>query len=177
MKCKDHQTINAFPKDSKVVSGSLTIPEMNYRQQQLVYRNKIIHSTSDWLMPFSPSTSASWKNMQSYNSHTTKFKEWAAEEGKKHTALFPLKEIQRWEMLALQRLCMCLCILVCIFHLSQLYMEITVLCGLHGSAAYSVWFRGLWGQTERQTDSNTNSEAPLMYWGASRGPQRENERV
>lgn len=112
-------------------------------------------STSGWLMQFSPSVSASWVNMQSCNRHTAKFKQWAAEEGervsKTYSALVPLKETELWEMLGLWG-CVCACVYLCEhFHLSQLYMEISVLCGLHGTAGYSEWFRGPLG-----SDGKTN---------------------
>lgn len=78
-----------------------------------------------------------------------------------HTALVPLKETELTSKAVY--------VLVCTreYFPSQLYMEITVLCGLHATAGYSACLTGPLG-----SDSNTNTPDPLTRCGATRVPCR-----
>lgn len=133
-------------------------------------------SSSGWWLLFSPSTSCE-KNMQSNsNRRTTQFRQRAAaqhstaaaaqqqqqrENVSQHTALVPLKETELTSKAVY--------VLVCTreYFPSQLYMEITVLCGLHATAGYSACLTGPLG-----SDSNTNTPDPLTRCGATRVPCR-----
>lgn len=122
-----------------------------------------------WMMTVVQSFHVMWENMQSNsNRRTTQFRQRAAaqqqqqrENVSQHTALVPLKETELTSKAVY--------VLVCTreYFPSQLYMEITVLCGLHATAGYSACLTGPLG-----SDSNTNTPDPLTRCGATRVPCR-----
>lgn len=131
-------------------------------------------SSSGWWLLFSPSTSCektcsptatdaqhSSDSEQQHSSSSTAAQQQQRENVSQHTALVPLKETELTSKAVY--------VLVCTreYFPSQLYMEITVLCGLHATAGYSACLTGPLG-----SDSNTNTPDPLTRCGATRVPCR-----
>lgn len=129
-------------------------------------------SSSGWWLLFSPSTSCektcsptatdAQHSSDSEQQHSTAQQQQQQRENvSQHTALVPLKETELTSKAVY--------VLVCTrdYFPSQLYMEITVLCGLHATAGYSACLTGPLG-----SDSNTNTPDPLTRCGATRVPCR-----